>query len=140
MISSHSRNQKDDSHSFRKGKALTKDQILREEITNLHAHVCSGLADPIRIMILYSLAEKDYNVTELANTLEVPQPTISRHLQVLRDRSMVNAQRDGQSVYYSLADQRIIQALNLLRGLLADTLKNQSDLARSAAERINTDS
>ena len=112
---------------------------LKEEITSLHAHVCSGLADPIRIMILYSLAEKEYNVTELATTLEVPQPTISRHLTVLRDRSMVTARRDGQAVFYNLTDQRIIQALDLLRGLLADTLKNQSILAQNAAVKPQSD-
>jgi len=113
---------------------------IKEEITNLHAHICSGLADPIRIMILYSLAEKEINVTELAKKLELPQPTVSRHLQVLRDRNMVIANRDGQAVIYSLADQRIIDALDLLRGLMADNLKNQSVLAQTAAKKIQLDS
>lgn len=107
---------------------------LKDEVTNLHAHICSGLAEPIRIMILYSLADHAHNVTELATSLEIPQPTVSRHLIVLKDRNMVNARREGQSVYYSLADQRIIQALDLLRGLLADNLQRQSDLAQTAAE------
>ena len=120
-----------------KGNPVAKN--IKEEITSLHAHICSGLADPIRIMILYSLAEEDINVTELANRLEIPQPTISRHLQVLRDRNMVLAQREGQAVIYSLADKRIIEALDLLRGLMADNLKNQSVLAQTAAEHIKHD-
>jgi len=104
---------------------------LRDEINRLHAHVCSGLADPIRILSLYSLAETKFNVTELSKTLDIPQPTVSRHLKVLRDRNMVRADRDGQSVFYSLSDHRIIEALDLLRGVLAGRLENQGILAQS---------
>ena len=116
---------------YRKGERVSKD--LRDEINRLHAHVCSGLADPIRILILYSLAESKFNVTELAKTLDIPQPTISRHLKVLRDRNIVAAEREGQSVFYFLRDYRIIDALELLRGVLAGSLENQGILAQSAA-------
>lgn len=107
------------------------DVNLRAEIDRLHAQVCSGLADPNRILILYTLAEKHYNVSDLARAVDLPQSTVSRHLKVLRERNMVIAQRDGQSVYYSLADDRIIQALDLLRAILASSLENQAALARS---------
>ena len=111
-------------------------QDLREEITYLHAGVCSGLADPNRILIIYALAAGPQNVSELAAGLELPQPTVSRHLKVLRERRMVSAQRQGQSVYYSLADQRIIQALDILRAFMADVLENQVALARTASEGL----
>lgn len=107
---------------------------LREEINKIHAQVCSGLADPIRILILYKLAEHPTNVTELAISLNIPQPTVSRHLKVLRDRNMVTSERDGQAVIYSLTDRRIIKALDLLRAMLADSLETQVALARTANE------
>lgn len=112
---------------------------LRDEINILHAQVCSGLADPNRILILYTLAESPHNVSDLASILEIPQPTVSRHLKVLRERSMVNSEREGQSVFYSLADDRIIKALDLLRGMLADSLESQVNLARSASESLRTE-
>ena len=111
---------------------------LKDEINRLHAQVCSGLADPNRILILYTLAAAPHNVSDLSTLLEIPQPTVSRHLKVLRERSMVNADRDGQSVYYSLADERIIQALDLLRGMLADSLVSQVDLARTASQSLRS--
>ena len=115
---------------------MTKD--LRDEINRLHAQVCSGLADPNRILILYKLSEQALNVTDLAASLEIPQPTISRHLKVLRDRGMVSSQREGQSVFYSLADKRIIDALDLLRAMLADSLESQVELARTATKALTT--
>lgn len=107
------------------------DSNLRNEIDRLHAQVCNGLADPNRILILYTLAENHYNVSALARSIELPQSTVSRHLKVLRERNMVIAQRDGQSVFYSLADDRIIQALDLLRAMLASSIENQAAMVQS---------
>ncbi|MBT7217567.1 MAG: winged helix-turn-helix transcriptional regulator [Chloroflexi bacterium] len=109
---------------------------LRDEINQLHANICSGLADPNRILILYTLADHPSNVTELAKSLESPQPTVSRHLKVLKERGMVKSERDGQAVIYRLVDHRIIEALDLLRAMLADSLENQAALAKTASETI----
>lgn len=113
---------------------MTIDNHLREEITQLHAQVCSGLADTNRILILYTLNENSHNVSELSQILGIPQPTTSRHLKVLRERGLVIAERDAQSIYYTLADERIIQALDLLRAVLNDKLEAQAQLVRSRSE------
>lgn len=102
--------------------------LLEAEVNNLHANICAGLADPKRIMILYSLAERPQTVNDLAAALHMPQPTASRHLRVLRERGMVQTTRQGQSVEYRLADVRLIQALDLLRAVLRDTLTHRADL------------
>jgi len=109
---------------------------LREEVVRLHAQVCSGLADPNRILIIYSLADGPRNVNDIAGKVELPQPTVSRHLKILRERGIVRFERDGQSINYRLSDLRIIQALDLLRATLADQLKEQVLLARQANERL----
>ena len=107
------------------------DKNLQAEITQLHAQVCNGLSEPTRILILYKVAEEPINVSDLAESLDIPQPTVSRHLKVLRERRMVIPQRDGKSVFYSISDNRIIQALDLLRAVLASTLEDQVALVRS---------
>jgi ArsR family transcriptional regulator len=112
------------------------DTNLRLEIDRLHAQVCNGLADPNRILILYTLAENAFNVSDLARAIDLPQSTVSRHLKILRDRGMVKSERDGQSVFYTLTDDRIIQALDLLRAMLASSLESQGQLARSAVENL----
>jgi DNA-binding transcriptional ArsR family regulator len=95
---------------------------LEPEVRLLHSHVCEGLGDPKRVLILYLLAEKSYMVGEIAEILGIPQPTTSHHLKVLRDRSLVVLKKEGTSNYYSLSDHRIIEALDLLREMLADIL------------------
>ena len=109
---------------------------LKEEVVRLHAQVCSGLADSNRILIIYSLADGPRSVNDIANKMDLPQPTVSRHLKVLRERGIVRAERDGQTINYHLADKRYVQALDLLRAALADQLKDQALLARQANETI----
>lgn len=104
---------------------------LSNEINALHAGLCSALADPGRILILYALNEGPLTVTELTEALDISQPTTSRHLNLLRERGLVTSQRDGQSVINSLADPRVIEALDILRAILARNLKNQAALADS---------
>ena len=107
------------------------DESLKREINLLHASICQGLADPKRILILYALRERPMHVNELAEALDVPQPTVSRHLKVLRERQLVATEREGPSVRYSLADKRVIDALDILRSVLLGTLSRQGVLAEN---------
>lgn len=104
---------------------------LELEITQLHAEICAGLADPNRIMILYALSQGPRNVTELYNELNMPQPLVSRHLKVLRERGMVTAKRQGTIIQYTLADDRLIQALDLLRAVMRDGLTKRAELVEA---------
>lgn len=103
-------------------------QILKQEITQLEADFCFALSDPTRIFLLYALSERASNVTELTNELGVPQPTTSRHLKVLRERGLVYTARQGTVITYHLADDRIIQAMDLLRSAMRDRLTQQASL------------
>ena len=100
----------------------------KSETQLLHTQVCQALDDPTRIMTLYLLAEGARSVGELAEGLEVNQPTVSRHLKVLRDRGLVRANRQAQNVEYSLNDLRIIEALDLLRAVLRDNISHRATL------------
>jgi ArsR family transcriptional regulator len=93
-----------------------------DELNLLHANICHAVGDPKRIQILYALHEQPRHVSALAEALETPQPTISRHLAILRERGLVVGVRDGATVVYHLPDERIIQVLNVMRGLLRETL------------------
>ena len=109
---------------------------LQQEVTQLHADICSALADPSRILILYALNEKQFTVNDLANYIGAPQPTISRHLKVLRDRNLVKAVRQGLNVEYRLNDHRLIEALDLLRGVMRDRIAQRATLVEEFIEKV----
>ncbi len=99
-----------------------------EELELLHANICQALGDPKRIQILYALHGEPRYVSALADDLGMPQPTVSRHLQVLRQRSLVVTARDGQTVVYSLSDPRIIEVLDVMRQIMRDALERQANV------------
>lgn len=102
---------------------------LVSEINELHAHMCQALADPKRILILYTLNDRPCNVTEISEALDIPQPTVSRHLKMLRERGLVTSERRGNIVVYALSDPRVVEALDIMRAVLADTLSRNAQLA-----------
>ena len=88
---------------------------LQQEITQLEANFCAALSDPNRLLILYALNEKALNVTDLSVELGVSQPTMSRHLKVLREAGLLLSEKRGTWVWYRVNHER----LNELRTLLA---------------------
>ncbi len=103
---------------------------LGQEITELHAEICSAMGDPRRILLLYALSEEPRNVSDLAKYVGISQPTASRHLKILRDRGLVHSVRQGASVEYNLTDSRLIDALNILRSVLRDRLTYRASLVK----------
>ena len=61
----------------------------------------------------------------------MPQPLVSRHLKILRERGMVTTERRGTVIVYSLADNRLIQALDLLRAVMHDGLTRRVELVQA---------
>src|SRR5512136_2240528 len=109
------------------------DNALEREIALLHTRVCFALGDPKRLLMLYALESGPRCVGELAGDLGLPQPAVSRHLRVLRERALVSVERRGPSSYYALTDHRMIEAVDLLRGVLARQLAAERRIERRAA-------
>ncbi|HUW11980.1 MAG TPA: metalloregulator ArsR/SmtB family transcription factor [Anaerolineae bacterium] len=110
---------------------------LQEELNTFHAEICAALADTTRIAILYELAEGPRSVGELVSALSSPQTTVSRHLKVLRDRQLVSTERDGAHVIYTLADQRIVEALDMLREVMARILTGRAAMAEALTAEVS---
>ncbi|MCJ7700929.1 MAG: metalloregulator ArsR/SmtB family transcription factor [Anaerolineales bacterium] len=107
---------------------MEESQTLENEVTQLHADICSALADPRRILLLYAISSNPRNVSDLAQSIGISQPAASRHLKILRERGLVEAIRHGASVEYRLTDNRLIEALDLLRSVLRDRLAYRASL------------
>src|SRR5918994_5603016 len=84
-----------------------------------------ALGDPTRVRILELLGEHgELSVSELVDRLAQSQPKVSNHLACLRWCGFVHTRRDHPTVFYRVADQRVMQLLALGRDLLADNAKH----------------
>jgi DNA-binding transcriptional ArsR family regulator len=79
------------------------------------------LADPTRVRILGALQDVgELSVGELAERLELPQPSVSNHLACLRWCGFVVARREHRTVHNRIADARVSEVLDLGRALLGE--------------------
>lgn len=88
------------------------------ELTQLHASICKGLADPKRLLLIDALRDGERSVSDLCDELELPQANVSQHLAVLREKGLVNARKEAQKVFYSVSSPKIVQAMDLLREVM----------------------
>jgi ArsR family transcriptional regulator len=88
-----------------------------EAIRQRSAAVAKALADPKRLCVLQSLANGELSVHELSETVGCHVPNMSQHLAVLRNSGLVLTRRDGNAIFYRLADQRILEACRLLESI-----------------------
>ncbi|MFW9903334.1 MAG: ArsR/SmtB family transcription factor [Candidatus Thorarchaeota archaeon] len=108
---------------------MTSDQntkILNDEnkSLNLQAELCQSLTHPFRLKILQLLQDGEKNVSDIKTVTQKPQPYISQHLKVLRDKGVVTTRREANEVYYSLADSRILEICDLVADLIAKKMKS----------------
>ncbi|MHA1573454.1 MAG: ArsR/SmtB family transcription factor [Alphaproteobacteria bacterium] len=66
------------------------------------AYMFRLVGDQTRLRILVTLRDGELNVTEICKKLKLPQPTVSRHLGILRMGGLVSNRRSGKEIYYSL--------------------------------------
>ena len=104
------------------------DEQLREELTQLTTSVCKALNDPKRLMILYALREGPLSVGELVDELDASQANVSQHLAILRERGIVEADRQGNNVFYSLRHDQVLDAVDILREILSAEVDRRAEV------------
>lgn len=79
------------------------------------AELLKVIAHPVRLCIIMGLIEKGKcNVTHMQNCLDIPQPTVSRHLQMLKNAGIIKGERNGLEINYSLCNKKVIEIIKLL--------------------------
>lgn len=109
-----------------------KDIRTDKKIYKLHAELCKTLANPIRLEILNLLGKGEKSVSELTDLTGAPQPTVSRHLAVLRQKKVVSTRKDGVNVFYKIANPKIIKACDLIREVLFEQITEMETLVQKA--------
>ena len=102
---------------------------LSESVYRLHAQILKTLAQPKRLMIMDCLHSGPMSVGELVEALDLPQANVSQHLAALRAHELVTTRREGNTIRYSLASERIVEACNVFHIFLAERLQNSGALA-----------
>jgi len=93
----------------------------------------NAVAEPRRRHILELIATDERSVNEIADALELQQPSVSKHLQVLRDVGLVTARRDGRRTLYR-TNAETLRTIHDWCGLFAQHWRAQLRRIKTHAE------
>jgi len=87
---------------------------MYQQIINLEEETFKVLANRKRLEILQLLKNRKLSVNEMVEMLGMRQPNLSQHLTLMRQYGLVKVSRQGQKAYYSLADNKITKAVEMI--------------------------
>lgn len=105
------------------------DEVLRRQ-----AEILKALSNHHRLLMLHELRSGEKTVTELSSATGLRQANVSQHLALMRRSRVVVERRAGNSVFYHIADKRILEACDLMQSVLLNQASEDSKLVRSAIE------
>jgi DNA-binding transcriptional ArsR family regulator len=78
------------------------------------------LGHPDRLMVLCQLKFGEQSVGELSRNLDIKQSPLSQHLARMRHEGVVTCRRDAQTMYYSIADDKVASVIGVLYDLYCE--------------------
>ena len=111
---------------------------LSKAVFERHAEMCKVFSHPTRLMILNVLREEEMTVAAIADKLGIVMGTISPHLLMMKRQRVLVSRKQGNQVFYRLANPRMLQAFDLIRELLYEQMSQEGLLTRHLErERAN---
>ena len=96
---------------------------LPDDLAELIARRLRALAEPMRVKLLDRLRDGERSVNDLAAEVDTGQQNVSKHLSVLADAGIVARRKDGNHVYYRIADERVLGLCEQVCGALEQQLQ-----------------
>lgn len=106
-----------------KTKSIQDSPIGENAFEEMRAHASEAadflktLANSHRLLILCSLLDGELNVGELNAKVDLSPSALSQHLAWLREAELVSTRRVAQTIYYQLADQRVMKIMSVLKDI-----------------------
>ncbi len=99
-----------------------------KDIYSIHAEACKMFSNEVRLEIIDRLREGEKSVSELAEATGFNQPNVSQHLAKMREKNFVETRKEGTQIYYSIANEKIFKAFDLMREIIKEQMVDPSEL------------
>jgi len=103
----------------------------------LQAELCLALGHATRLRMIHLLKAGPQRVNQVAEHLQINQPTASRHLTVLRNAGLLAVHRHGTDMLYQIANPKILEVCDLMRAVLAKRESERSEILRDFAAGVS---
>jgi ArsR family transcriptional regulator len=94
---------------------MIESKLAPDEMYEEMSEFLKALAHPLRLKILDLLSDGELCVKDLCTILDVPQPTISQNVGVLKDAKIICYRKEAQKTCYRIRDKRALEILKILK-------------------------
>ena len=101
---------------------------LDRQLYELHAEMCKVFSHAKRLQIVNTLRETEMTVSELVEKTGMTMANLSQHLSMMRSRRILTTRREGNSVYYRIANPKMLRAFDTLREVLFEQIEADGSL------------
>ena len=105
------------------------DQV-EKDLYRKHADFCKVISHPTRLQIIDILRDGEMAVTDLASQLQITVGNLSQHLNLMKQRRVLESRKEGNSVIYRLANPKMIKACCLIREILLEQMQQDTALLK----------
>lgn len=103
---------------------------LSRALYERHAEMCKVFSNPTRLMVLNVLRDTEMTVAAIAEKLGIALGTVSPHLLMMKRQRVLSSWKEGNQVFYRLANPKMLQAFDLIRELLYEQMNQEGLLTR----------
>ena len=101
---------------------------MEDQIYYYHADMCKVFSHPKRLEVINVLRDGEMTVTELSQELGVTVGNLSQHLAMMKERRILFSRKEGNMVYYRIANTRLIPCFDMMREMLFDQIRQDAAL------------
>jgi len=100
---------------------------MKKKILEFQAEVCKTFANYKRLEVINLLKDGELTASDIAQALATTKANTSQHLAVMRMRGLLKTRREGTSIYYRIANEKLAHACNLMRDALAQITESEGE-------------
>ena len=91
---------------------MTDEEILA--LAESQAEICGVFGNANRVLILWALGEREMSVGEIASAIGCSLQNTSQHLRLMKDKDILAFRREGQTIYYRIKQNELMEGCRLL--------------------------
>jgi ArsR family transcriptional regulator, virulence genes transcriptional regulator len=103
-----------------------------KDIIRMQSETYKTFSNPARLQIIRLLCGEEMNASELVKETGISKANLSQHMGMLVQNGVVKSRKEGAYVYYSLSDDKIVTACNLMQEIVIDGIKRKNKMIERA--------
>lgn len=101
---------------------------MENQIYAYHAEMCQVFSHPKRLEAIDLLRHGEMTVSELSQKLALSPGNLSQHLSMMKDRHILLTRKEGNQVYYRIANPKLIQCFEMMQEMLFEQIRRDAAL------------